>query len=67
MTNKAKRVVRDIQERARCSYSFALFLVRELGYEEVSRRLDDGVTTDALNAAAKEAAKAKATLERDGR
>ena len=58
--SRAKKEVRDVQARTGWVYTFALFLVRSLGYEEVSRAIDENeesmVTLGvALNQRAKEA------------
>ena len=63
MADKKKKLVRDVQNRTGWKYSFCLFLVDNLGYEEVSRCIDDNVSSmeslgDGLNERAKEAQKA---------
>jgi len=41
MTDKKKKVVRDIQDRTGWKYQFCLFIVTQLGYEYVSKAVDD--------------------------
>ncbi len=58
--SSAKKEVRDVQTRTGWGYSFCLFLVRTLGYEEVSRAIDDNAASmvdlgNALNERAKKA------------
>ena len=60
MTDKSKKVVRDIQRRTGWKYTFCLFLVQQLGYEAVSQAVDDNEGTmealgDTLHARAKAA------------
>jgi hypothetical protein len=45
MTNKAKKLRRDIQDRTGWTYGFCHYLVSSLGYEEVSKAIDDAPET----------------------
>lgn len=44
MSNNLKKLVRDIKERASIGHAQAARVVRNIGYEEASEMLDDGVT-----------------------